>query len=1017
LNFSADTNGFTDQPTIPAPVPEYGPVLYVAYLVQAHYSGGDSPWSETVWLDDPRRSVSANIVRGPQGRTYLILSTIPESTVALRLSRVDTHVYPNVVTNFDIAIANVTNGVYQLPESWSPPLGKAYQWFIQTVDVNDQFSDAIGPQFNEPIPFFDGRQQLKQNLIFQLRSAGLEESFGYRSIGDPETYFWEWRFSYPTDYAYASFYELDDYYGYPDAYQREFLPFRENYIYRNFAFNTTNMTDSGWLDTGVAWEMVSGYFSGLKLVYPPSYEFQTPTDENAITALLSPSESQWICWPYFYPASAYTDFWQAIGIGLQNSNFVMTAGARNIFGLPYVSAKLAYPSGGSVAFATLEAGGGSLTAHTGYFYPATAQPEFQTVGYYFGQPTLDWLPGHNGFSPTNTTPLMITSVGGRGLWIAGYAKLAVINGYNGVYAYLGQYFDKAYLCDANGQVTTNETGILSPYGEFLPTMPGTVAMVTMPENADNTGPRGTNIVHVIKLQLDVNHDGQMDLSLAGQDDTSAGRPFTFWVNNDHDEPANYNQPDRDLPVSKSKPDYNYGEIRCQRNLEDFARLWIVGLPPIPGFSGYEVTLSWRNTNGAPAINLYGAFDGGTGYLTDTNTAATQIILAGDKLGTVNSTPLTLSDLYFSPASDKYGFLFEGTNTGSGELVMTFSKNGQALAETSQWIDLHDVKDFYERAVITNNISSSAISNWTSGVEIVQPATASALGDDKDIIVLVHGINVDDNAWLIESDTVFKRLYWAGYHGKFATVKWPCNFLTPPQPVTFDVFNLSEAKAYKSSQALTNYLNQLHARFPDHRLHLLLHSQGNAVVSEALARSGVPVDTYILTQGAIVASAYDVNASIYQPFVDKEVGLGITPEWQPWGYRGIYTNLTGRIVNFYNPQDGVLAIWKIDQIDDKPGKYTYDGTNCWYVDFFFIKHLVTDQQEARAMVARARTLSIGQSGPESAHGVIQSAVDLNVQFGFNSDVSEHSAQWTRPIQTSWGYYDEILGACLIPTIQR
>ena len=197
--------------------------------------------------------MSANIVRGPQGRTYLILSTIPESTVALRLSRVDTSVYPNVMTNFDIAIANVTNGVYQLPESWSPPLGKAYQWFIQTVDVNDQFSDAIGPQFNEPIPFFDGRQQLKQNLIFQLRSAGLEESFGYRSIGDPETYSWEWRFSYPTDYAYASFYELDDYYGYPDAYQREFLPFRENYIYRNFAFNTTNMTDYGWLDTGVAW--------------------------------------------------------------------------------------------------------------------------------------------------------------------------------------------------------------------------------------------------------------------------------------------------------------------------------------------------------------------------------------------------------------------------------------------------------------------------------------------------------------------------------------------------------------------------------------------------------------------------------------------------------------------------------------------------------------------------------------------------------------------------------------------
>ena len=108
--------------------------------------------------------------------------------------------------------------------------------------------------------------------------------------------------------------------------------------------------------------------------------------------------------------------------------------------------------------------------------------------------------------------------------------------------------------------------------------------------------------------------------------------------------------------------------------------------------------------------------------------------------------------------------------------------------------------------------------------------------------------------------MFKRLYWAGYHGKFATVKWQCNKLTPlPQPLTPAVFNLSEAKAYKDSAAFSTYLTQLHGRFPDHRLHLLAHSQGNALVGEALARSGVPVDTYVVTQGALPNSAYDVNA--------------------------------------------------------------------------------------------------------------------------------------------------------------
>src|SRR6202040_4295571 len=100
-----------------------------------------------------------------------------------------------------------------------------------------------------------------------------------------------------------------------------------------------------------------------------------------------------------------------------------------------------------------------------------------------------------------------------------------------------------------------------------------------------------------------------------------------------------------------------------------------------------------------------------------------------------------------------------------------------ICQTSAYLELHDIKDFYERAVITNNMSG-AKSNWTSAVEIVQPATASGSGNDTNLIVLVHGINVGVWEWLNESETVYKRLYWAGFQGKFAQVKWPCNFITP-----------------------------------------------------------------------------------------------------------------------------------------------------------------------------------------------------------------------------------------------
>jgi hypothetical protein len=70
-------------------------------------------------------------------------------------------------------------------------------------------------------------------------------------------------------------------------------------------------------------------------------------------------------------------------------------------------------------------------------------------------------------------------------------------------------------------------------------------------------------------------------------------------------------------------------------------------------------------------------------------------------------------------------------------------------------------------------------------------------------------------------------------------------------------------------------------------------------------------------------------------------------------------------------------------------------------------LVTDPEEGRSMVARSRTLPIGQSGPTSAHGVLTEAVDLNARYGFNRKLDEHSAQWTRPIQTSRPYYLQVL----------
>lgn len=145
----------------------------------------------------------------------------------------------------------------------------------------------------------------------------------------------------------------------------------------------------------------------------------------------------------------------------------------------------------------------------------------------------------------------------------------------------------------------------------------------------------------------------------------------------------------------------------------------------------------------------------------------------------------------------------------------------------------------------------------------------------------------------------------------------------------------------------------------------------------------------------------------------------TPHWQPMGYRGIYTNITGRFVNFFNTNDYALRWWLSDQKLSKPDglpgarNYTSDGTNGYAIIDVGLYRLVTDPQECRGMVARARTLAIGAQGPASGQttqGVIGETVDLKTQFGFFDTRPEHSAQFTRPIQTVRPYYQQLLRSC-------
>ncbi len=1097
VSLSANATSYVDtDPNLAANLNSfYGYPSSTSFNLVATYTNGNSaaasvnliPTAANVWL-----------LQGAQGSNFLAttVSALPADTAAIRLIRYDYYAEaefndPSFNTTNDISLTSFTNGIYLMPPGLTavPVDGygySEYQWYVRTINTNGGANSPInyltsgynayaGGGTNVWLlpPYFDGRVQMKQNLIFQLRAASETTPFRfseyesnnvypYGSFTSPPTFvYWDTNFSgftneevesdeaalftSPSNYAVSSIFVSGgtfDWYTDPNGVQQPVFiadvlaPFDMNYRYRNFVFDTSHLSGNGILDTASADLGIfpyGGYYSfgiyPLEL-YDPVYEFN-PSSINPSVSLLPANQTQWL-----FSEWESTTVLQTSGsdtsITSDGTSVDMAANAHNYFGLAYVSAENAYGSGSTPNIVTLNAGG-NIPDNGGYIYPDVAQPTLQTVEYDFWNPTLggtpapgsDSVPGMGNFSPTNQSDQTLIVGMGNSIQVAGYAKMEVANSiYSDVYGYLGQYFTNAYEINTNGVVTTNQTGVLSPYGSFFPTQPGPVALVTMPD--PDTGARGTGIVNCVSLNVDKNHDGTMDLSFNGPDATSQASPMVAWVNNGHIVPGEDGNLDQDIPVEGNYlPNYEYGQITCPRDLENFFRLWISGMPALT--NGYQASLSWSQTSGNPAINLYVAYQSDSGYLTETNVAAAQISETysigfnvfnyGTNVATIS--PGTSYDLPLSDSGKPFShFLFEGAGTGSGELMLTISdRNSNTVAQTGVWLDLHDVEDLYDRAIITNNMTG-AVSNWSSSIETIQPATVQNPNEDTNIIVYVHGAANNVNDWLMRSDTVFRRLYWADYHGKLATVRWQ-------SPTKFQIlnsrlewFNLSELDGYKSASALKNYLSQLNSQYPNYQLDLLPHSAGGSVVSEAL-REGAPFNNLILCDIAMSASCYNVNTPTNADLIAAETNISATPDWQPWGYKGVYTNVianAGNIINYYNTNDSFLNLWTYDQIHFKAPDsiITYDGTNSYMLGV-----LITDSEESRAYVARSRTLTIGEQGPnagQTTQGIIHSAVDLRATFGIGSSGDEHSAFYSRPIQTILPFYYQVLDSYNIPTSQ-
>ena len=545
------------------------------YEVEAIYPGGSSSNYGDAYLPGPPSLPSASydniyitayLVRNGTGRWQVMFSGFPTNsaqTIQLTWTDGNGNTTPQIIST-----TNLINSIYPIADTNAVNLlgdNLSVQLFGPDGEPGQVAQAGV---LSDDAPYFvDGRQHLKQNLTFMIRGASDSATFfaeitefryftfGHFGFCGYDSYVGEMNQG-STNFEDISFLHHGSWNGgaYEDLsnYQLDNLwPFTINYDLANYFVDTTRTNPTPYGSTN--------------FIFQPNFATNLPAP-----AMLTHADPYWILQPAFVPDYTYygvpvpTPTNWSVTVTSTQTVASLASGGHNFFGLPYETGCEVdmQPDGCCSVYCLYQAltPGGSVTANPGYLIGDYANwcpaPTLQLVNYYFvplANPNLNsmglpgaynnfWnngIPNNRGIQPltpleddfnvTNQTPpLMVGSVG-QPMILASWAKYS-IQGSSGKYAYLGQYFaTNAFLLNANGNATTNVAGILSPYGEFFPLQAGAAALVTMPD-IDFPYQQGTGVVRVVSLNVDANHDGTMDFSYFGPDQTSPSRPMRFWIN-------------------------------------------------------------------------------------------------------------------------------------------------------------------------------------------------------------------------------------------------------------------------------------------------------------------------------------------------------------------------------------------------------------------------------------------------------------------------------------------------------
>ncbi len=944
------------------------PYSMPSYQVQANYSDQgqevSSPLSIAQTPQNQNMALDTALLRGPQGQYYLAAPNIPNTVTNLRIyAEPQYSEYPNFtfdiysqpMTNFnsspgavylDFPPTQFTNGLAPLPRSFLPyynanylicvPMGSngtfgpfAYVmlgFFQQTAQnsswYNTEFSDLVtepfpGNDWGNFMPFLDGTVQLRQNLIFQLEAADQDNALQFSVADNGDTRPTVFPMNGQSDvfflgnYAWANFHMRN---GNSVALVNEFKPFEDNDFYRNFIVQSSgDLNTNGSLASGVHY--VGGgpspppppYNVGYSIQIPnkvpfafPDYAYAASGTTNPVSPLLSTnSQLVFSSWPGE----------GAVGVTqVDSTHRELATGQTNLFGLPYQSVSEYYSDGHSHYLETLAPGQvvldvAEVSNYPSFFYAQVQAPQIDTVGYYFGVADRDYLPGDAGFTPTTVSGPMIATPGVP-LLIGAWAEQSV-NGSTNWPGFIEQYFDKAYMRDNFGDVTTNQTGVLSEYGEFFPTDPGAVVLTTK-TNVDGTN--GSVNVQVIGLYTDRNHDGTIDTSFSGPDFCTPARPFQFWVNDDNDSGDTGGDDVPGEPAAKHQvPNGLSGIVNGVRDLNDFFPVYVDVGPVLQQMqtNAAYASLQFRLSQADGAISYVETTTLTTNaplaYLTDTN----QAFLLSDVVVTqVTSTGVYLSETFLTNILNGGGIILaEASTNTTSPLVLDILQDGYILAEAQLPLNISGVEQMFRH----KNLTSAVLGQIDGPPDRLTPADVpNALDDSGTNFIFLHGYNVNPTqarGWEAE---MFKRLYWSGSHARFYGVTW-CGYLSQENILGLAQFTPNYQTNVYNAFLTTPYLASFLNGFTGAN-NVAAHSLGNIVVLSALNDWGANVQNYFMIDAAVPGEAIDVSAAlstnmVYQDWIPYN-GYLWADEWYQLfptnDYRSTL-NWTGRVANFNNAQ--------------------------------------------------------------------------------------------------------------------